>query len=191
MTEKEKMQAGEWYDATDADLDAERRHAKVLCHELNQTSPANEARREELLGELLGELGADSEVLGPFLVDYGSLVRIGEATFINHGAYLMDGGGITIGSHVQIGPNCGMYTAQHPIDAAERRTGAERALPIVVEDDVWIGGDVTILSGVTIGASSIVGAGSVVTKDVPAGSIAVGNPCRVIREVREDDRVGL
>ena len=132
-----------------------------------------------------------AELLSPLYVDYGERVRIGDGCFINHGAYLMDGGGITIGSHVFIGPNLGAYTAVHPLVAEERNQGLERALPIVIGDNVWIGGDVTILPGVTIGAEAVIGAGSVVTKDVPAGVVAAGNPCRVLRPITEADRIGL
>ncbi len=191
MGEYEKMIAGQWYDANfDAGIRERRARADELCWRLNQMAPRDPAR-DELLRELFPQLGESVELLSPLYVDYGERVRIGDGCFINHGAYLMDGGGITIGSHVFIGPNLGAYTAVHPLVAKERNQGLERALPIVIGDNVWIGGDVTILPGVTIGAEAVIGAGSVVTKDVPAGVVAAGNPCRVLRPITEADRIGL
>ena len=128
-------------------------------------------------------------ILSPFVTDYGCYCRIGHDTFINHNAYLMDGGGITIGQHCFIGPNCGMYTAVHPLIAEERNAGLEKALPIVIGDNCWIGADVTILPGVTIGSNTVIGAKSVVTKDIPDRVVALGNPCRVLRAITEDDRI--
>ena len=183
MTEKEKRDQGLWYDANfDEELLAERMEAERKVFRLNALAPDQGEERAAALGDLLGRCGSDVEVLAPLNVDYGYNVSIGEASFINHNAYLMDGAPIAIGSHVFIGPYCGMYTAQHPLTAAERNAGLERALPITVEDDVWIGANVTILPGVTIGA------GSVVLRDVPAGVVAAGNPCRVVREITEADR---
>ena len=128
-------------------------------------------------------------ILSPFYTDYGSFCRIGANSFLNHNAYLMDGGGITIGHHVFIGPNCGMYTAAHPLLPEERNLGLEKASPIVIGDNCWIGADVTILPGVTIGEGTVIGAKSVVTRDIPAGVIAMGNPCRVIRPITEKDSI--
>ena len=113
----------------------------------------------------------------------------GDGSFLNHGAYLMDGAAITIGKRCFLGPNCGLYTASHPLDPAQRALGLERALPITLEDDVWLGGHVVILQGVTVGAGSVIGAGSVVTRDIPPGVVAAGNPCRVLRPIAEADRI--
>ena len=110
-------------------------------------------------------------------------------TFINRNIDLIDGNGITIGNHCFIGPNCGLYTAVHATVAEERNKGLEKALPIVIGDNCWLGGNVTILPGVTIGNNTIIGAGSVVTKDIPSNVVAVGNPCRVIREITEADKI--
>lgn len=190
MTEREKLERGLWYDANyDEDLCRERERANELAHRLNQASPGDAAARESLLRELLGHVGEHVEVLSPLYVDYGRNVSIGDWSFLNHGAYLMDGAPITIGSHVFVGPNLGVYTAQHPLVAEERNLGLERALPITIEDDVWIGGDVKIMPGVTIGRGSVIGAGSVVTRDVPAGVVAMGSPCHPVRPITDADRV--
>lgn len=188
MTEKDKRDQGLWYDANyDNELLDERLEAEGTIFELNHLHPREAARKRELLEGLLGSMGKDVEILMPFNVDYGYNVHVGDGTFINHRAYLMDCAPITIGSHVFIGPSCGMYTAQHPLTVAERNAGLERALPITVEDDVWLGANVTILPGVTIGCGSVIGAGSVVARDIPAGVVAVGSPCRVAREITEAD----
>lgn len=190
MTEKEKMEKGLWYDANfDPEILRERLEAEELCFEFNQTSPKDEVKRRAILEQLIGSLGKDVFILSPLYADYGKNSSIGDGTFINHGAYLMDGAKITIGSMCFIGPNCGMYTAAHPLLASERNAGLERAKPITIEDNVWIGADVTILQGVTIGEGSIIGAKSLVTKDIPDHVIAMGNPCRVIRAINESDKV--
>ena len=140
-------------------------------------------------GTLLGEkvTVCSTGIGGPSAsIAMEELAAIGADTFINHGAYLMDCGGITIGRHCFIGPNCGMYTANHPISPRERNQGLENAKPIVIGDNCWLGGDVTILPGVTIGENTVIGAGSVVTKDIPANVVAVGNPCRVLRSINHE-----
>lgn len=188
-TEKEKSFAGEWYDPNgDTELIAERETAMDLCHKINLL-PMNSDERESLLAKLFPNKAKNTIIMNPIWADYGLYSTIGEGSFINRNAYLMDGGKITIGKYCFIGPNCGMYTANHAFDPIERRTGLEVALPIVIEDDVWIGGDVTIAPGVTIGKGSIIGAKSLVNKDIPANVIAVGHPCRVLREITEADRV--
>ncbi len=192
MTHKERMELGLWYDANyDRELLALRENADELCFQLNQTSPKNASLKEDILARLIPDMGKDVVILPPLYTDYGVKCRIGDGTFINHNAYLMDGGGITIGSHCFIGPNCGMYTATHPLTHEERNLGFELAKPITLGDNVWLGGDVTILPGVTIGDGSVIGAGSVVTSDIPAGVIAVGNPCRVLRPITEADRIAI
>lgn len=190
MTEREKMEAGLWYDANfDQDLLKEREEAETLYFQFNQTSPKDAKKKEQLLKELLPNREENVNILPPFYTDYGYNCRIGEGTFINHNAYLMDGAPVTIGKHCFIGPNCGMYTANHPLNVEERNQGLELAQPITVGDNVWIGADVTILPGVTIGEGSVIGAKSLVNKDIPANVIAVGNPCRVVREITEEDRI--
>lgn len=190
MTEKEKMELGLWYDANfDNELLELRLEAEDLCFELNNIRPKEAEKRNAILQKLICDLGENCTILSPFITDYGCYSHIGRDTFINHNAYLMDGGGITIGHHCFIGPNCGMYTAVHPTLAEERNAGLEKALPIVIGDNCWIGADVTILPGVTIGSNTIIGAKSVVTKDIPDHVIAVGNPCRVMRPITEKDSI--
>lgn len=148
MTEREKMEKGLWYDANyDAELLEERLQAEDLCFAFNQTRPKESERKEEILKQLLPHKGEHVTILSPFYTDYGYNCRIGEETFLNHNAYLMDGAPITIGKHCFIGPNCGMYTANHPLVAEERNQGLEQARPITIGDNVWIGADVTILPG--------------------------------------------
>ena len=190
MTEREKRDLGLWYDANyDAELLEEREKAEELCFALNNTAPREHEKQNRIIGELLAQFGEGSTILAPFNVDYGYNCRIGDNTFVNHYAYFMDCAPITIGNYCFIGPYCGMYTAIHPLVAGERNQGLEIAKPITVGDNVWIGANVTILPGVTIGEGSVIGAKSVVTKDIPANVLAVGNPCRVIREITEEDRI--
>lgn len=190
MTEREKAARGLWYNAnTDTELLQLREDAEELCFRLNQTAPKDKAAREALLRQLLPHRGQNTTILSPFLADYGHNCFIGENVFLNHGAYLMDGAPITIGAYCFIGPNCGMYTANHPLLAEERETGLEQALPITIGEHCWIGGDVTILPGVTIGSHTVIGAKSVVTTDLPDHVLAVGNPCRVLRSISEEDSI--
>ncbi len=160
-----------------------------MCLEFNSTKPSDKKTKEEVLKKLLPNKKEDAVILSPFYTDYGYNCIIGEKTFINHNAYLMDGAEIKIGDNCFIGPNCGMYTAAHPIFFEERNKGLEKALPINIGDNVWIGGDVTILPGASIGNNSVIGAKSLVTKDIPANVVAFGNPCRVIRKISEKDKI--
>ena len=190
MTEKEKLKKGLWYDANyDEELLKERERAEDLCLEFNSTKPSDKKTKEEVLKKLLPNKKEDAVILSPFYTDYGYNCIIGEKTFINHNAYLMDGAEIKIGRNCFIGPNCSIYTADHPICFEERNIGLEKALPVIIKDNVWIGGDVTILPGVVIGENSVIGAKSLVTKDIPANVVAFGNPCRVIRKISEKDKI--
>lgn len=190
MTESGKMRQGLWYDANfDEELLTQRLIAEDLCFDLNNTRPSDAEKRNTILKKLIPDLEENCAILSPFMADYGCYCHIGHDAFINHNAYLMDGGGITIGHHCFIGPNCGIYTAIHPTLAEERNQGFEKALPIVIGNNCWIGADVTILPGVTIGDGTVIGAKSVVTKDIPSNVIAVGNPCRVIRSITEKDSI--
>ena len=184
MTEKEKMELGLWYDANfDKELLELRLEAEDLCFELNNIRPKDAEKRNAILQKLISDLGENCTILSPFITDYGCYSHIGRDTFINHNAYLMDGGGITIGHHCFIGPNCGFYTAEHPLDVEQRNKGLEYAKPIKVGNNVWFGGNVIVLPGVTIGDNVTIGAGSIVTKDIPSNVLAYGNPCKVIREL--------
>lgn len=190
MTEREKLEQGLWYDANyDKELGDERLEDKSLSFKLNQTDPKETEKLENIMAQLLPNKGKDVELLTPFYTDYGYNCFIGNDSFINHNAYLMDGAPIKIGSHCFIGPNCGMYTAIHPLLAEERNKGLEKAKPITIGDNVWIGGDVTILPGVTIGSNTVIGANSVVTKNIPDHVVAVGNPCKVIRDITDEDSI--
>ena len=190
MSEKEKMMQGLWYDANfDEELLQERLDAEDLCFKFNQTSPKDTKKKNEILKQLLPNMEENATILSPFYADYGIYSTIGHDSFINHNAYLMDGGTITIGHHCFIGPNCGMYTAIHATNADQRNAGIEKALPINIGNNCWIGADVTILPGVTIGDNTIIGAKSCVTKDIPSNVVAVGNPCRVLREITDKDKI--
>ena len=189
MTEKEKMLAGMLYDANgDEELIRTRTVCKDLCQRLNQLMPSQRRQREELLRQLLGETGETFEILSPFWCDYGVNIAIGEGFFANHNCVILDAGRVTFGHHVFIGPNCGFYTAGHPLGAAARDRGLEYARPITVGSSVWIGGGVQVMPGVTIGDGAVIGAGSVVTRDIPGGVVAAGNPCRVLRPIGAEGR---
>ena len=166
-----------------------RTKAEELYTEFNQTRPSEKAKRAELLRQLLPHMEEHVVILPHLYVDYGYHCFIGAGTYINHGAYLMDCAKITLGRHCFIGPNCGMYTAIHPMLPEERNSGLETTAPITLGNNVWLGGDVTILPGVTIGSNTVIGAGSVVTKDIPSGVVAVGNPCKVLRPITEKDSI--
>lgn len=192
MTEREKLEKGLWYDANyDIELIKERAKAEELYFEFNQTKPNEIEKRKEILKKLLPNMQQDVDISSPFYTDYGYNCFIDEGTFINHNAYFMDGAKITIGKHCFIGPNCGMYTASHPLIAEERNKGLEKASPITLGNNIWIGADVTILPGVTIGSGSVIGAKSVVSKDIPPNVIALGNPCHVIRNITQKDSIEI
>lgn len=185
MTEKEKMLAGQWYNANfDSQLMNERARVKDLCTELNATRLQDLSRRRRILREILPHVDASTvEILSPFMVDYGYNIYLGAGTFLNHNCYLMDCAAIRLGKKVFVGPNCNFYTAIHPLDVVKRAEGLEIAKPIEIGDDVWIGGDVTILPGVKVGRGSVIGAKSLVTKDIPENVMAFGNPCRVVKKI--------
>ena len=190
MTEKEKMQNQMLYDANyDIALLNERNRAKDLCYEFNQLRPSDEEGKKCVLKKLFGKTKGEFCVLAPFWCDYGYNIEIGENFFANHNTVILDGGKVTFGDNVFIAPNCGFYTAGHPIDLERRNQGLEYAYPITVGDNVWIGGGVQVLPGVTIGSNVVIGAGSVVVKDIPDNSVAVGNPCKVIRAITEEDKI--
>jgi maltose O-acetyltransferase len=182
-TMRERMLAGELYVADDPDLARELGRAQALTHQLNAAGPADGTRRRALLTELLGAFGEGSEIRPPFHCDYGSHTFVGARTFANFGLVCLDVATVRIGDDVQIGPYVQLLTALHPVAAGARRDKWEAARPISVGNNVWLGGGVIVLPGVTIGADTVVGAGAVVTRDLPAGVVAVGNPARVTRAV--------
>ena len=183
MKEKEKMLLGKWYDATDQELVKQRLNAKDLCFELNQIKPSNLEKRNSIINKLLGYQPDNLELLSPFTCDYGNNIVLGKNVFINSNCYFMDGAKITVGDNVFIGPSCGFYTANHPLDYQTRNQGIEQALPILIGNNVWLGGNVIVLPGVKIGDGCVIGAGSVVTKDIEANSVATGIPCNVIKKI--------
>ena len=183
MTERELMLAGELYLASDAELMEMRRRARRLTRVYNATSEEDSAQRGELLQELFGSLGPGAEIEPLFRCDYGSFIFAGERFYANFGCVILDCAPVHIGDGVLLAPNVQIYTAHHPLDAEIRKAGRELASPITIGDNVWVGGGAIILPGVSIGENSVIGAGSVVTKSIPAGVVAVGNPCRVLREI--------
>ena len=178
---KDRMLAGQEYKANDPDLIADGLRAAELTARFN--AEPDRHRRRELLGELLGSFGPNSTIRPDLRCDYGYNVHVGANVFVNWGSVFLDVGRITVGDFVQLGPNVQLLTATHPLDAGRRREGWEGVEPITISDDVWLGGGVIVLPGVTIGARTVVGAGAVVSRDLPAGVVAVGNPARVIREL--------
>ena len=187
-SEKEKCAAGELYDANhDTRLLAERQACAELLHELHQLRPSQCGERAALLRRILGRTGGSLSITPPFFCDYGYNIEIGDNFFANAGCVILDEAPVRFGDNVFVGPSCGFYTASHPLDPALRRRGLETARPITVGNDVWIGGSVTVLPGVTIGDGAVIGAGSVVTRDVPPGWVASGNPCRLMREITENE----
>lgn len=182
MTEKEKARQGLLYDANyDEELLAERRRCKELCFQFNQLSPLKELEQKEIIGKLFGKTKENFCVTAPFYCDYGYNIEIGENFYSNHNLVILDGAKVKIGDNVFIAPNCCITTAGHPINIDERNRGLEYAYPIKIGNNVWIGAGANILPGVTIGDNVTIGAGSVVNKSIPANSIAVGNPCKVIK----------
>lgn len=180
-TQYERMLAGDLYIADDPRIAEEGRRARLLCAAYNATPDDAVAERRRLLETLLGVIGEGSEIRPPFYCDYGSFIEVGKRVFANFGLVALDVAPITIGDDVALGPNVQLLTPTHPLDAGLRRAKWEAAEPIVVGDNAWLGGGVIVCPGVRIGANTVVGAGSVVTRDLPAGVLAVGNPARVIR----------
>ena len=183
--QKAKMLAGELYLATDPQLVAEDRRAQELLFLFNATRPDAGDERRALLVDLFDAFGTGAVVKPSFRCDYGSNISIGEDSFINYDCVFLDCNLITIGREVQIAPRVQIYAATHPLDAVTRRSKLEFALPVVIHDGVWLGGGVIVCPGVTIGENTVVGAGSVVTRDLPPGVLAVGNPCRVLRSLEK------
>lgn len=184
-SEKEKMLSGELYNALDPQLSEERVKARLLLKELNDSREDELEKRETILKQLLPNSGSGLWLQPPFYCDYGTNILLGEKVFFNFNCVLLDVATITIGSRTLVGPNVQMYAATHPVDYKERASGLEYGKPIVIGEDVWIGGSTVICPGVSIGDRSVIGAGSVVTKDIPADVIAAGNPCRVTRELEK------
>lgn len=182
-TQKAKMLSGELYIANDPELSAAHLRAQAILARFNATAADAHEERYTLLTELFARFGEEVVLKPIFRCDYGFNITIGDRTFINYDCVFLDCNRITIGDDVQIAPGVHIYTATHPLDAKTRRSGLEYALPVSIGDGVWLGGRVTVCPGVSIGSNTVVGTGSVVTRDLPANVLAVGNPCRVIQQL--------
>ena len=191
MTEWDKMQEHQIYDDFDADLFDRRVEAKKLFKEFNRTTDDEAEKRQEIMKKLFKKVGERVYMEPNFTCEFGKNITLGNDLYINFGCTLLDCGQIVIGNNTLLGPNVSMYSANHSLDAEERIAGALIPKPIIIGNRVWIGGGTTVLSGVTIGDDSVIGAGSVVTRDIPAGVVAAGNPCKVIRKITEKDKIGF
>lgn len=184
MTEKEKMLLGEIYNANyDKELIEERKMAQDLCFEYNNLRPSDSEKRKELIKKIVGKTNGNFLIEQPFWCDYGYNIELGENFYSNHNLIILDGNKVKFGDNVFIAPNCSFYTAGHPLDVERRNQGLEYAKPITIGNNVWIGGNVCVLPGVTIGDNVVIGAGSVVNRDIPSNTVAVENPCKVIKEM--------
>jgi maltose O-acetyltransferase len=184
-TEKEKMLAGELYNALDKELSEERVKARLLIKALNDTREDETGERNRILKELLPNASEGLWLQPPFYCDYGYNITLGKNVFFNFNCVILDVAPVIIGSRTLFGPNVQIYTATHPVNYKERSSGLEFAKPITIGEDVWVGGSAVICPGVKIGDRSVIGAGSVVTRDIPDDVFAAGNPCRVIRELEK------
>ena len=179
--DRERMLAGESYNARAEELLAARARCRAICESFNALPFADRAPRRAVLEELLGSVGDGAEVLAPFECDYGFQIHIGPRSFVNYGAIIIDAAEVRVGADVQIGPRVQLITALHPLDAVARRRGTEAAAAVTIEDGAWLAAGVIVCPGVTVGSGTVVGAGSVVTRDLPAEMLCVGNPCRPVR----------
>lgn len=190
MTEREKAKAGYLYDANyDKALMEERARCKELCYEYNACRPSDFQRQQTLLRQIIGAVKGTVTINAPFWCDYGYNITVGANFYANHNLIILDCAAVAFGHDVFIGPSCCFTAAGHPLDVERRNQGLEIALPITVGNNVWIGAGVTVLPNVTIGDNAVIGAGSVVNRDIPPGVVAVGNPCRVLRAITEEDKM--
>lgn len=181
------MLSGELYDALDKQLSDERLRTRLLLKELNDSREDQAEEPSRILKELIPDAGEGLWLQPPFYCDYGTNIKVGEKVFFNFNCIVLDVMQVTIGSRTLFGPNVQIYTATHPMDHKERASGLEFAKPITIGEDVWVGGSAVICPGVSIGDRAVIGAGSVVTKDIPSGVFAAGNPCRVIRSLEQTE----
>lgn len=191
MDIRELMLSGKMYNDLTDELVKQREQTVFLTNEYNRSFGQEGVYREAILRKFLKSIGEEVHFEPNFRCEFGFNITIGNHFYANFDCIMLDANTITIGNHVLIGPRVGLYTANHAIDAGERIAGGCYARPIVIGDGVWVGGNVDIMGGVTIGENSIIGAGSVVTKSIPPNVIAAGTPCRVIREITEQDKTGF
>ena len=183
MNDLEKMRTGRWLHAVTPEI------AEELCFRLNQLPPSRREEREAIIRQLFGHVGEAVCLHSPFHCDFGEQISVGDHFVGNFNLTILDEAPVTIGNHVYIGPNVGIYTVHHALLADQRNEGIMQSLSVVISDNVWIGGNAVILRGVTIGEGAVIGAGSVVSRDIPPRVIAAGNPCRVLRPLTEADRI--
>lgn len=190
MTDWEKMQAGEVYNDFAEDLFNRRVRAKRLFRAYNRLDDSEKDKRNEIMRELFRSVGENVWIEPDFRCEFGKNITIGDNVYINFGCVILDCGQVTIGSDTLIGPNVGLFSGNHTTDAEERAAGGLIPRPITIGSRVWLCGNVSVVPGVTIGDDTVIGAGSVVTRDIPSGVVAAGNPCRVLRKITEADKVG-
>jgi maltose O-acetyltransferase len=183
-SEREKMLAGEGYLAMDAELGEMNAKAQEFLFQFNHSHPSQIAEREEIIKQLFGSVGKNCLIKQPFFCDYGSNIFVGDNFFANYDCVILDCNEVRIGNDVMFAPKVQIYTAYHPLEPEIRRTLLEYASPVIIGDDVWIGGGAIICPNVKIGTGTTIGAGSVVTKSIPPRVFAAGNPCRIIREIK-------
>lgn len=188
-TEKDKMMSGKLYKAFGTQLLKERQNAKELIFEFNALKPSEINKRNNLIKKLFSKTKSNFFIEPPFRCDYGYNIEIGKNFYANYNLIILDCAKVTIGDNVLIGPNVGIYTAGHPLHFEKRIQEFEYAHPITIGNNVWIGGNVVINPGITIGDNTVIGSGSVLTKNIPSNVIAVGNPCKVLREINENDKI--
>ncbi|MHC5267896.1 sugar O-acetyltransferase [Enterococcus sp. LJL98] len=188
MNEKEKSLAGLLYQPGESELTAEREITVQKLYEFNQLHPLDRAAKKQAIRQIFGNSGENCTVEQPFFCTYGSNISVGDNFFLNVNCRLMDSGKITIGHNVMIAPNVSLITEEHAMDVKQRLEGLEYTRPITIQDNVWLATGVLVLPGVTIGENSVIGAGSVVTKDIPANCLAVGNPCRVVKPINNEQK---
>ena len=182
MSEKDKMLNGKLYDSSDEVLVKERLIASELCYKFNNLAPGGKTEKRKVLQKLF-QNKTDAEIMAPFYCDYGYNIVMGKNFYANYFCIILDVCKVTIGDNVKFGPNVQVYTASHPLDPKTRATNMESGLPVVIKDNVWIGGGSIVLPGVTIGENTVIGAGSVVTKNIATNVIAVGNPCKILKKL--------
>lgn len=187
MDQVTRMNAGLPYIADGELMEVQRKTRKIIG-ELNSADPSDFKKLKEIADGLFGSHGKNMVVIPPFYCDYGSHIHVGDNFYVNYNCTILDAARVTIGDNVLIAPNVAIYTAGHPLHPVSRNSGYEYGIPVTIGDNVWIGGNTVITPGVTIGDNVVIGAGSVVTKDIPADMVAAGNPCRVIREITEEDK---